>query len=51
MKDDVREVRTGFECGIRLRGFNEFTAGRHPGMLYGDRKGGANIGSMPSRSG
>ncbi|MDX2079054.1 MAG: translation initiation factor IF-2 [bacterium] len=27
MKDDVREVRTGFECGISLDGFNDFSIG------------------------
>lgn len=27
MKDDVREVRTGFECGIALDGFNDFVVG------------------------
>lgn len=27
MKDDVREVRTGFECGIALDGFNDFVIG------------------------
>lgn len=26
-KDDVREVRTGFECGIGLKGFSEFEVG------------------------
>lgn len=26
-KDDVREVRTGFECGIGLKGFNDFVEG------------------------
>jgi translation initiation factor IF-2 len=26
-KDDVREVRTGFECGIALKGFSEFMVG------------------------
>lgn len=26
-KDDVREVREGFECGVGLRGFNEFEEG------------------------
>ncbi len=26
-KDDVREVRTGFECGIGLKNFNEFEVG------------------------
>ena len=26
-KDDVNEVRTGWECGIGLKGFNEFAAG------------------------
>jgi len=26
-KDDVREVRTGFECGIGLRGFDSFEEG------------------------
>jgi translation initiation factor IF-2 len=26
-KDDVNEVRTGFECGISLRSFNEFVVG------------------------
>ncbi len=28
-KDDVREVRTGFECGISLRNFNSFEVGDH----------------------
>ena len=23
MKDDVREVREGFECGIKLKNFND----------------------------
>jgi len=26
-KDDVREVRQGFECGISFKGFNDFAAG------------------------
>jgi translation initiation factor IF-2 len=26
-QDDVREVRTGFECGIAIHGFNEFEEG------------------------
>ncbi len=26
-KDDVREVRTGFECGIALKGFDDFEVG------------------------
>jgi translation initiation factor IF-2 len=26
-KDDVREVREGFECGIALKGFDEFEVG------------------------
>mgnify|MGYP000974204014 CR=1 FL=1 len=26
-KDDVREIRTGFECGIGLKGFSEFEVG------------------------
>jgi translation initiation factor IF-2 len=26
-KDDVREVRTGFECGVGVRGFNDFQQG------------------------
>jgi translation initiation factor IF-2 len=26
-KDDVREVRTGFECGIAFKGFNDFQVG------------------------
>ncbi|PKN83084.1 MAG: translation initiation factor IF-2, partial [Chloroflexi bacterium HGW-Chloroflexi-8] len=26
-KDDVREVRAGFECGIGVKGFNEFEVG------------------------
>jgi len=26
-EDDVREVRTDFECGIRLDGFNDFEEG------------------------
>jgi translation initiation factor IF-2 len=27
IQDDVTEVRTGFECGITLKGFNDFEAG------------------------
>ncbi len=27
LKEDVREVRTGFECGVALRGFNDFAPG------------------------
>jgi translation initiation factor IF-2 len=27
LQDDVREVRTGFECGVTLKGFNDFEAG------------------------
>jgi translation initiation factor IF-2 len=27
LKDDVREVKQGFECGISLDGFNEFKPG------------------------
>ena len=27
LQDDVREVRQGFECGIGLKGFNEFEEG------------------------
>ncbi|HMK09464.1 MAG TPA: EF-Tu/IF-2/RF-3 family GTPase, partial [Anaerolineales bacterium] len=27
IKDDVREVREGFECGIGLRGFDDFKVG------------------------
>ena len=26
-KDDVREVRSGFDCGIALKGFNDYAAG------------------------
>ena len=26
-KDDVREVRSGFECGINLKGFDAFEEG------------------------
>ena len=26
-QDDVREVRQGFECGVGIRGFNEFEEG------------------------
>ena len=26
-KDDAREIREGFECGIGVRGFNEFKEG------------------------
>jgi translation initiation factor IF-2 len=28
-KDDIREIREGFECGIGLKGFNEFEVGDH----------------------
>jgi translation initiation factor IF-2 len=27
LQDDVTEVRTGFECGIKLKGFNDFETG------------------------
>jgi translation initiation factor IF-2 len=27
LQDDVREVRAGFECGIALKGFNDFVVG------------------------
>lgn len=27
LKDDVREVRTGFECGVALKGFNDYAPG------------------------
>jgi translation initiation factor IF-2 len=26
-KDNVKEVRSGFECGIRIKGFNDFEIG------------------------
>ena len=26
-KDDVREVASGYECGISLEGFNEYVVG------------------------
>ena len=26
-KEDVREVRQGFDCGIALKGFNEYASG------------------------
>jgi translation initiation factor IF-2 len=26
-KDDVREIRAGFECGVQLKGFNDYQAG------------------------
>jgi translation initiation factor IF-2 len=26
-KDDVREVATGFECGIGVQGFNDYEVG------------------------
>jgi translation initiation factor IF-2 len=28
-KDDIREIREGFECGVGLKGFNEFEVGDH----------------------
>jgi len=28
-KEDVRDVRNGFECGVGLKGFNDFQAGDH----------------------
>jgi translation initiation factor IF-2 len=27
MKDDVREVKEGFECGIKLKNYNDIVAG------------------------
>ena len=26
-KDNVKEVRSGFECGLRIKGFNDFEIG------------------------
>ena len=26
-KDNIKEVRTGFECGLRIKGFNDFEIG------------------------
>jgi len=26
-KENVKEVRTGFECGLRVKGFNDFEVG------------------------
>jgi translation initiation factor IF-2 len=28
-KDDVKEVKSGFECGLSLKGFNELNVGDH----------------------
>jgi len=28
-KDDVREVKAGFDCGITLRGYNDIKVGDH----------------------
>ena len=28
-KDDVREVKAGFECGLSIRGFNDIQKGDH----------------------
>jgi translation initiation factor IF-2 len=32
-KDDVREVREGFECGLNVEGFNDVKIGDHIEML------------------
>ena len=29
VKDDVREVKEGFECGIKLRNYNDIAVGDH----------------------
>jgi translation initiation factor IF-2 len=29
LKDDVREVKEGFECGIKLKGYNDIKEGDH----------------------
>jgi translation initiation factor IF-2 len=29
MKDDVREVKEGFECGIKLKNYNDIREGDH----------------------
>jgi translation initiation factor IF-2 len=28
-KDDVKEVKSGFECGLSLKGFNDLEVGDH----------------------
>ncbi len=40
-KDDVKEVRTGFECGISFKGFDEFQAGDFIEAYYLERFGSA----------
>ncbi len=37
-KDDVREVREGFECGMSIDGYNDIRAGRRDRGLRGDRR-------------
>ena len=29
MKDDVKEVKEGFECGIKLKNYNDIREGDH----------------------
>ena len=33
LKDDVREVKEGFECGIKLKNYNDIDEGRPAGVL------------------
>ncbi len=39
-KDDVREVKAGFECGLSLKNFNDVAEGR-PARGVRDRRSGA----------
>ena len=40
-KDDVREVRNGFECGVALKGFNDYAVGDIIECYFNERVGGS----------
>ena len=45
-KEDVREVRQGFECGVGVKGFSDFQPGDSLECYYLERFGGERINGM-----
>ena len=55
MKEDVREVKEGFECGVKIKNYNDIAEGDQAGVLRGQgsqhepfRKGGGLMATNPA---